>query len=460
MNSNALEYEVQILGSYLTGGKIGAGINEAVFEKRAHKVIFPVIRELIANEIDPNILIVTKELEKRGLLDQAGGPDYIASLTNGYGDMNCEFYEKEVISAYRSRMMLHAVTLAKEALERGETPDKVIEGLTSNLKTKSVEKEKPHFEKINTRAVNPIRWLIKGLIESSSLALIFAEAGLGKSLLGICLSSCTATGTAFFGHVIKKPGAVLYIAAEGMGGLQRRFRAWEIVNNVSLKDAPIFRYCGAPNLLEKPGEIEAAIKSHIAKHGDPRLVVIDTWSRSLGADDSNTQEAAAGLANLDFIRSKFAETSFVIIHHSGHMEKGRARGWSGLFAAMDAVFMLEKSETQIVVKNTKSKETEPLSPLAFTIQKVKLDTVSEDGEDDYSAACIPCPYISPDKQPAGENQKAIFSAVREAGAILRDELYEKFAKQTGKRKTQFDQAINPMLDKGILKVSCGRVEIA
>jgi hypothetical protein len=319
---------------------------------------------------------------------------------------------------------------------------------------------KPHFERIITAGIPAVAWIVKKIIERGTLILVFGDSGTGKSLFAISLAACIATATEFFGYPIKRPGAVLYIAGEGTSGLSRRFYAWEIARGVSLNNAPIFRYTGAANLIDRPEELSLAIEAHIEEHGNPRLVILDTWARTMGGDDSSPQDAATALANLDLIRARYPELTIVIVHHSGHTAKDRARGWSGLFAAMDSVYRLEKSDTQIVVINTKQKEDAPVQPLAFTIRGVELrGVVNEDGEQEYSAYCEPCDYIPPEQQPKGENQQTIIQILREQGGADRQALYDVFTAKTGKRKSQFDQALNPLIDRKIVNFDGGVLSV-
>jgi hypothetical protein len=302
----------------------------------------------------------------------------------------------------------------------------------------------------------PVAYIIKKIIEQGTLVLVFGDSGTGKSLFSIFMAACVATATDFFGYPVKRPGAVLYIAGEGVSGLSRRFYAWEIASGVSLNSAPIFRYTGAANLIDRSEELSLAIKAYIEEHGEPRLVILDTWSRTMGGDDSNSQDAAAALSNLDLIRARYPTLTVLIVHHNGHTAKDRARGWSGLFAAMDAVYRLEKSDTQIVVTNTKQKEDAPIQPLAFTIRGVELrGVVNEDGEQEYSAYCEPCDYAPPERQPKGENQQAVITILREQGSMDRKALYDAFNAKTGKRKSQFDQTLNPLIDRKIVKFDGG-----
>ncbi|MDR3193498.1 MAG: helicase RepA family protein [Treponema sp.] len=318
----------------------------------------------------------------------------------------------------------------------------------------------PHFERVTTAEIKPVAWIVKKIIERGTVVLVFGDSGTGKSFFAISLAASIATGTGFFDYPVKRPGAVLYVAGEGISGLSRRFYAWEIAHGRRLNDAPVFRYTGAANLIDRPDELSLAIEGHIEEHGEPRVIIFDTWARTIGGDDSNSQDAAVAMAALDRIRARYPELTVLIVHHSGHTAKDRARGWSGLSAAMDSVYRLEKSDTQIVVTNTKQKEDAPVQPMAFTLLNVKLDgVISEDGEQEYSACCEPCEYTPPERQPKGENQQAVITILREQGSMDRSALYGAFTVKTGKRKSQFDQTLNPLIDRKIVKFDGGILSV-
>ena len=105
-DSRIIEYERQLLGSYIFGAAIGEGVSESVFLTTGHRIIFPIIRELRAKGLSIDIMILVTELEKRGKLDAAGGIDYVANLTTAASSANAEFYENEVMTAYRRRTLL------------------------------------------------------------------------------------------------------------------------------------------------------------------------------------------------------------------------------------------------------------------------------------------------------------------------------------------------------------------
>lgn len=327
------------------------------------------------------------------------------------------------------------------------------------------ERKRPHFEKIGGAAIVPIRWIVKDIIEAGSLCMIFGASGTFKSFLTIALCACIATGRDFFGHNVKK-GAAYYVAAEGQGGIIRRFRAFSQEAGVSITDAPIYRYTGAVNLLDAADILISALEETIEEETEPpALAVIDTWSRALAGDDSDTTIAAEGLHKLDIIRAKFPAMAILLVHHVGHKEQHRARGASLVHAGVDSEFRVEKDTAEnIIFTNTKSKESELLPPIAFRARGVKLIAdnggfiLNEDGEPETSAVLERVDYEPPKSQDGmGRNQKKILEILEntEEGNIMGGDLLQAFKKQTGGRKDSFDDAVSSLTERGFVYQNVG-----
>jgi hypothetical protein len=331
-----------------------------------------------------------------------------------------------------------------------------------------LERKRPHFERIGNAVIKSLVWIVKGIIESGTLCMIFGDSGTFKSFVAIALSSCIATGRDFYGHPVKK-GAVFYIAAEGSAGIIRRFRAWSQENCVSITDAPLYRYTGAVNLLDAADILINALEEAIdAETEPPVLAVIDTWSRALTGDDSDTQAAAEGLSKLDLIRAKFPGLSVVIIHHTGHKEKTRARGASLIHAAVDSEYRIEKNlDGTIVFTNTKSKESELLPPLAFKSRKINLLAddgrylLNEIGEIETSAVLERLDYIAPagEEGGLGKNQGRILEVLNsiEEQNTTAGELLETLKKRFGMKKDAFDKAILSLEERELIHRETGFV---
>ncbi len=85
----------------------------------------------------------------------------------------------------------------------------------------------------------PPQYLVKGLIEEGSLALLFGAPSSGKSFLALDLAASIAAGRDWCGRRVSQ-GPVFYIAGEGHAGVRRRLAAWSQFHGIALGDAPLF----------------------------------------------------------------------------------------------------------------------------------------------------------------------------------------------------------------------------
>jgi hypothetical protein len=74
--------------------------------------------------------------------------------------------------------------------------------------------------------VAPPDRLIKRLLGTASLAVVFGEPGCGKTFLAADMGLHVALGREWFGRPVT-PGAVLYVAGEGVAGLTNRLAGFK-----------------------------------------------------------------------------------------------------------------------------------------------------------------------------------------------------------------------------------------
>jgi len=275
-------------------------------------------------------------------------------------------------------------------------------------------------------------WLIKNLIEKDSLNLLFGDPASGKTFAAIDMVCCVASGKDFNGMPVKQ-GPVVYIAGEGQNGLKRRFMAWGIKNDINIDEHPIFLSL-IPAALSEADQVLAirkAIKDVADEYGPPVLIVFDTVARNFGPGDENsTKDMTAVVAGLDDIRMDY-KPGVLLVHHTGHGDKGRARGAMALKGALDSEYRVEKDDTGTVrVENTKMKDHTKPDPMAFKLATIELGMEDEDGEEITSAVLNPVAYSEPgkDKKPGKTNktphQRAAMDAltdlyVKEANRLIK-----------------------------------------
>jgi hypothetical protein len=230
------------------------------------------------------------------------------------------------------------------------------------------------FVRVGELEIRPPQFRVDGLIEEDSLGLIFGDPGCCKTFIAVDLASCVATGTPFHGREVKQ-GSVFYIAGEGHNGLARRFAAWAVDRGVSIKDAPLYKSTRGAHFLdaESAATVTREVQSLADENGDPAIIIIDTLARSFGGGDENsTKDMGAFVAAVDDLRACFPGSVVLIVHHSGHGAKDRARGASTLKGALDFEFQTKKEGGVITLENTKMKDAEPPKPMAFELQTVDL----------------------------------------------------------------------------------------
>ena len=255
------------------------------------------------------------------------------------------------------------------------------------------------FQLIKAASVEPKapKWLIRGHLESDSLALVFGDPGCGKSFLAVDMACSVATARDFHGHKVTH-GPVVYLAGEGLNGLARRRLAWCIRNQESLEDVPLYVSTG-PAALCDPGsalEVQRAVDEVAEAEGSPALVVVDTLARNFGPGDENsTQDMGIAVQVMDAIRTAH-RAAVVLVHHTGHGDKSRARGAMALKGALDAEYRMEKDDEGVVrFEATKMKDAEPPAPSAFRLCTVELGFQDDAGDEVTSAVLDPVDWTPP-----------------------------------------------------------------
>lgn len=302
--------------------------------------------------------------------------------------------------------------------------------LSSDNKGISLKKESFSFISVKElkQKMKPVQWLIKDYLEEHTMALMFGDPACGKSFLAIDMACCAASGTSWHGKAVKQ-GAVFYIAGEGHNGLGRRVKAWEQHNGVCLDGVPLYFAERAAQLYD--GESAVAVADAVqgiaeAHNVTPSLIVIDTLARNFGGGNENdTKDMNVFVQNIDGIKNRW-NAAVLIVHHTGHADKSRARGAMALKGALDHEYQVAKNaDGLMILTSTKSKESPDAEALYFRLEQVYLPPL-EDGTlmPDPSAA------IAGADKPLAPNGKKISGQKGKALNVLQNLLAEKGEKRT------------------------------
>jgi RecA-family ATPase len=307
--------------------------------------------------------------------------------------------------------------------------------------------------KISRMEIRQIEWTIFHHMERGSITLIVGPSGAGKSLVALDQGFCIASGIPWRGKKTA-PGPVLYICGEGLHGVKRRLLALAQRYQIDLET--VLLYIAPGVTLSDPDcmrIVSFAAKDVFHDSAAPKLIIIDTWASALGADENSTADTIAGLSALTTLAKPYG-SAVLIVHHTGHGDKGRARGSSALHAAMDAVYLVEKGEDEIVrITNAKAKDFEPPAPMAFKIVPVEIQgLVNDEGKPEQSVILESTDFESDNapRDASGKWQRVAFDTLRELSRRHRENL-EKAGLEPGGAKVSADDWRHACIDAGIPK---------
>lgn len=221
-----------------------------------------------------------------------------------------------------------------------------------------------NFKLIHARDIlaklGPIDWQVKGYIETDTTGILFGDPGSYKSFIALDLGLHCAAGIPWHNHDVKQ-GPVIYVAGEGHGGFARRLKAWELHHEHEISDLPVYFSQQAASLYdEESAEVVTNAIDGIVEELEetPVMIVIDTLARNFGPGDENsTADMNVFVDNVDkMLRAKYGCT-VLIVHHTGHANKERARGAMALKGALDYEYRLEKQfDNKVRLTCTKMKD--------------------------------------------------------------------------------------------------------
>jgi hypothetical protein len=286
--------------------------------------------------------------------------------------------------------------------------------------------------------------LIDGLLPVAALAMVYGQPGGGKSFLALALALSVATGSPWQGRTVRR-GTVLYIAAEGSGGLSVRLRAWKQAHGIAGETGLLFLTEAVP-LMENDavGRLLEAVREAGER---PVLVIVDTLARCIvGGDENSAKDVGQAIANLDRIRRELNAT-VVVVHHTTKTGTSE-RGSSALRGAADTMIAVGRSADTLFLTCEKQKDAEPFPEIALKFE------IRDLGNRDSSLILVPAAI----RNPCGPTGNSLSVSERRCFDVLEHhpEGYGSVAWQraTGLPETSFRRARKGLLKKGrVLKIT-------
>ncbi len=228
-------------------------------------------------------------------------------------------------------------------------------------------------------------WLIKDLLPAEVPAVMHGHPGCGKTFLATDLGLHIAAGRPWNGLSVEG-GLVAYVAAEGGRGIKRRLTAWR--KHHDLNDPIPFALL--PEALSIWGDkndvnplIETVLELSAEAEKQPRLIVLDTLSKTFGGKE-NSDDLASYVANCQRIASATGATVLIIHHRPKDSESSDPRGHSSLKGGVDTVLLVEQGGPKRVTV-VKQKDGEEGFRVHFDLRPIEI---GRDKNDDPVNSCV------------------------------------------------------------------------
>jgi len=208
--------------------------------------------------------------------------------------------------------------------------------------------------------------LIKDMLPERGLAFLGGQHSMGKTYVALELAQAVITGAEFAGHQIERPGGVLFLAAEGVDVIRKR---WTAIKKA--KVAPMLEQLGEtigpmplwwtltmPKLTDQDakqqfGMMIANIKQELIDRGHDcplSLIVVDTLMSASSFKDA--KDSAQMQHVMDMLRWMSVESGalVVVVDHLGKDADRGLRDSSVKEQAADAIMSIlgERSATGVV----------------------------------------------------------------------------------------------------------------
>ncbi|WP_326571356.1 AAA family ATPase [Actinacidiphila glaucinigra] len=259
----------------------------------------------------------------------------------------------------------------------------------------------------------PVEPLIHGMLNQASIVWLSGKFGTYKTFLALAWACCVATGRAWEGHGVEKPGPVVYVAAEGHRGFKGRALAWASGFNGG---QPVRNLIVTPRGLDprEPGDM-AKLTRQVKKVGAV-MVVFDTLHRCApGMDENSNKDMGLAFSGIQKLKDDTGVTALVL-HHTGYAGD-RARGASSQEDDADDAYSIRlgvdgKAEdrapgTPRILKRRKSKEGEAGDEFRLKLVKVPHDPFDPASGEAYVA------LMDPAESFVGEPETPVDRLVRE-----------------------------------------------
>jgi len=229
------------------------------------------------------------------------------------------------------------------------------------------------------KPVPPIEFLVGSWLTASSLSMIFAPRGLGKSWFAYWLAICMARGERFFAWPVYRKCRVLYVDGEmTTAHIQKRIRLLagkQIPAGLDILSSEALWQEGKPlnfNDTSSHQRFQEMLDALAEAGRKPEAIIVDNLSCLTAGKDENSNTDQDGLLQW-LMGLRHQGYAVPMLHHSG--KNGEQRGASRREDWLDTVIRLDEPKNLpepakgacFTISFTKYREEQP-DPFALTVQ--------------------------------------------------------------------------------------------
>lgn len=304
-------------------------------------------------------------------------------------------------------------------------------------------------------AIPELEPLIDGYLYRNSMARVIGPSGSMKSFVMLDFAGHIGAGHDWHGHRTKQ-GLVIYLVAEGGGGVRKRVRAWEQYHGHKMTGVKFL-----PRPVQAGDLGQWAVLIEVCKRLGPALVIFDTQARiTVGVEENSAKEMGLIVQRLENLREA-SGACVALVHHQG-LSGEHGRGSTSVKGALQTELRVAKkgkgaAQTRITVSSDKQKDDEELGDMVFAVEVVKLaGEAKEGGSPVTSVVLVPGASLDAAAADGGERLRPSARRVHQvledaAGPVRVREIGDVLAAQEGgplKART-IQLALNELLERGL-----------
>lgn len=267
---------------------------------------------------------------------------------------------------------LQTVVLANEFVDLGPAPVEAATNAVGSTTSESPIILARSLVDVLSTPSNP-RWLLRDKLERGVIALMAGTRGSYKSFIALDWAMTVAT---------EQNLPVYVVSAEG-ADFDRRARAWLRTFADDRVPSVLPLYVLERRIdLNQHENIEAIRQDCLRLGVRPVMFVLDTFSKlSGGLDENSNTEVKAFIGRLDNGIKRAFDATVLLIAHTGHSDRGRARGASALEADTDAAYIVTRNDAtkSVAISRQRFKASPELDPLWLEPSIVQLGYTDDDG---------------------------------------------------------------------------------